>query len=106
MSTWIRLKREIASYVSITICSKCGTRTKMKYAESVPSKTNDMGFGYTICPKCGNKEEWLGRGIDWGSINLKEKQFGNLDETQKENSKNCDCYDCAHIGHKNCGCCQ
>ena len=20
--------------------------------------------------------------------------------------KNCDCYDCAHIGHRNCGCCQ
>lgn len=20
--------------------------------------------------------------------------------------KTCSCYDCAHIGHKNCGCCQ
>jgi hypothetical protein len=20
--------------------------------------------------------------------------------------KTCDCYDCAHIGHENCGCCQ
>jgi len=21
-------------------------------------------------------------------------------------SKNCECFDCAHIGHKNCRCCQ
>ena len=21
-------------------------------------------------------------------------------------SESCSCYDCAHIGHKNCGCCQ
>ena len=21
-------------------------------------------------------------------------------------SKNCECYECAHIGHKNCGCCS
>ena len=106
MSTWIWLKRELASYVLITIFSKCGTRTKVKYTQSVPSKTDDMGIGYTICPKCGNKEEWLDECIDWGSIKLKEKRFGNLDEPQKENSKKCDCYDCAHIGHKNCGCCQ
>jgi len=24
----------------------------------------------------------------------------------QEKSKNCECYECAHVGHKNCGCCQ
>ena len=33
----------------------------------------------------------------------------DLAETTGEPSKtseSCDCYDCAHIGHKKCGCCQ
>jgi len=31
----------------------------------------------------------------------------NKEKLQKnQRSKTCDCYDCAHLGHKNCGCCQ
>ena len=28
------------------------------------------------------------------------------DVMRKEKSKICECYDCAHLGHNNCGCCQ
>jgi len=59
MNTWLGFIRETASYMGITICSKCGTRTKMKYAGSVSSKTRNDWIGYTICPNCGNKEKWL-----------------------------------------------
>jgi len=55
----IKLKKEVASSFGITICSKCGARTKMKSMESIPSKTTDEWIGYTTCPKCGNKEKWL-----------------------------------------------
>jgi len=55
----IKLKREVASSFGITICSKCGARTKMKETESIPSKTADEWIGYTVCPKCGNKEKWF-----------------------------------------------
>ncbi len=33
-------------------------------------------------------------------------KFGFLKFRPKEISKNCECHDCADIGHKNCGCCQ
>ena len=68
MTTWIRLKREIASSIGITLCGKCGTRTKMKNTESIPSKTRDEWIGYTICPKCGHKEKWLSGFDDSGAI--------------------------------------
>ncbi len=58
MSKWIGFKRELASHIGITICGKCGTRTKMKYTESIPSKIRDEWIGYATCPKCGNKEKW------------------------------------------------
>ena len=54
--TRIWLKRELASTIGITICSKCGTRTKMKKTES---SKDSQWYGYTICPKCGHKENWL-----------------------------------------------
>jgi hypothetical protein len=54
----IKLKRELASSIGITICGKCGTRTKMKYAESIPDEMGNEWIGYAICPKCGNKEKW------------------------------------------------
>jgi len=59
MDTLIEFMSEIASYMGITICRKCGTRTKMNYAESGSSKTRDELIRYTICPKCGNKKKWL-----------------------------------------------
>jgi ribosomal protein L40E len=59
MSTLIGFMSETASYMGITICRKCGIRTKMNYAESVSSKTRDELSGYTICHKCGNKKKWL-----------------------------------------------
>ena len=59
MNTLLGFIRETASYMGITICSKCGTRTKMKYAGSASSKTRNDWIGYTICPNCGNKEKWL-----------------------------------------------
>ena len=66
----IKLKKEVASSFGITICSKCGARTKMKSMESIPSKTTDEWIGYTTCPKCGNKEKWLSgswdSSNDWG----------------------------------------
>ena len=62
----IKLKREVASYIGITMCGKCGTRTKMKSMESIPSKTRDEWIGYTTCPKCGNKEKWLSGSEDSG----------------------------------------
>jgi len=55
----IRIKRELASMIGITICSKCGTRTKMKPTEISPMSTTDAYWeGYAICPKCGSKERW------------------------------------------------
>ena len=52
------LKRELASHIGITICSKCGTRTKMKYTEPFDPSNIDYLEGHTICPKCGHKENW------------------------------------------------
>jgi len=54
----IRIKRELGSLIGITTCKKCGTRTKIKYTESL-DKIGDEWIGYAICPKCGNKEKWL-----------------------------------------------
>jgi uncharacterized protein (UPF0212 family) len=51
--------RDTALYMGITICCKCGTRTKIKYIESILSKTRNEWIGYTVCPKCENKEKWL-----------------------------------------------
>ena len=49
------LKRELASAIGITICGRCGTRTKM-----IPTDEGlDEGWdGYATCPKCGQKEKW------------------------------------------------
>jgi len=58
MSKWIGFKRGLASTIGITICGKCGTRTKMKHTESIPGKMGNEWIGYAICPKCGNKEKW------------------------------------------------
>jgi hypothetical protein len=52
----IWLKRELASSIGITICSKCGTQTKMKRTES---GLDSRWYGFAICPKCGHKENWL-----------------------------------------------
>ena len=58
ISRRINLKRELASSIGITICGKCGTRTKMKYSESIPDEMGKEWIGCAICPKCGNKEKW------------------------------------------------
>ena len=65
--TRISLKRELASSIGITICGKCGTRTKMRYTESTPGITTDVWNGYTICPKCGNRENWLSGTVSPGA---------------------------------------
>ena len=36
---------------------------------------------------------------------VKEDFLDNSKESEKKTSQTCSCYDCAHIGHKNCGCC-
>ena len=56
----IWLKRELASSIGITICSKCGTRTKMIRTEPFDPSAWGIGVwvGYAICPKCGHKENW------------------------------------------------
>jgi hypothetical protein len=56
----IKLKREIASSIGITVCSKCGTRTKMIRTEPFSPEFWGSGnwVGYAICPKCGHKENW------------------------------------------------
>ena len=28
------------------------------------------------------------------------------EKTEESSSESCECYDCAHLGHKKCGCCQ
>ena len=53
------LKRDLGSLIGITICKKCGTKTKLKYTESIPDRMGNEWIGYAICPKCGNKEKWL-----------------------------------------------
>ena len=50
--------RELASLIGITICSKCGTRTKMKTTESLNYGV-DGREGYATCPKCGHKDKWM-----------------------------------------------
>ena len=62
----IWLKRELASSMGITICGKCGTRTKMKHTESIPDKIGKEWIGHAICPKCGNKEKWLSGDVGSG----------------------------------------
>ena len=51
-----KLLQEINSLIGVTICKKCGTRTKYKKMEKLDSR--DFTLGYTICPKCGNHENW------------------------------------------------
>jgi len=65
----IWFKREMAAYIGITICSKCGTRTKMKSTEHVKRvklEGLDIQKGYAICPKCGHKEGWIDGGDESG----------------------------------------
>lgn len=57
--TRVWIKKELASMIGITLCGKCGTRTKLQYKESIEGKIGDEWIGYTICPKCGHKEKWL-----------------------------------------------
>jgi len=54
-------KRFLASYIGITICSKCGTRTKLKDTELFDRSRlgNENWIGYAICPKCGQKDKWI-----------------------------------------------
>ena len=42
--------------IGITICGKCGTRTKMIKTEPDPQQG---WYGYTICPKCEHRENWF-----------------------------------------------
>ena len=51
----IWLKRKLASSIGMTVCSKCGTRTKMEKTEEISGVGN---IGYTECPKCGHKQKW------------------------------------------------
>ena len=51
----IWLKKELASTIGITICSRCGTRTKIE--KEVISEVGK--FGYAKCPKCGREEKWM-----------------------------------------------
>ncbi len=52
----IWLKRELASLIGITLCNKCGTRTKIEKTKEI----SGIGeIGYTVCPKCGHKEKWM-----------------------------------------------
>ena len=37
---------------------------------------------------------------------IEEDLLEKNEEPTKKISEICSCYDCAHIGHKNCGCCQ
>ena len=37
---------------------------------------------------------------------LEEELLENPVEAAKIASERCSCYDCAHIGHKTCGCCK
>ena len=37
---------------------------------------------------------------------IEEDRLEKPEESTKTTPKQCSCYDCAHIGHKNCGCCQ
>ena len=55
----IKLTREVGSLFGITICKKCGARTKMKHTGPILDKLGDEWAGYAICPKCGTKERWL-----------------------------------------------
>jgi len=50
---WI--KKELASMIGITICGRCGTKTKTEKTE-----ISGVGkVGYTTCPKCGHREKWM-----------------------------------------------
>jgi len=50
------LKRELASSIGITICGKCGTRTKIGKTEEISGVGR---FGFSKCPKCGREEKWM-----------------------------------------------
>jgi len=61
MSAGIRIIGEFASCFGITLCCKCGTRTKMKHTKQIHRDSFEIAIseGYTICPKCGSKEKWM-----------------------------------------------
>ena len=40
-----------------------------------------------------------------GSI-IEEDSLEKTEKSTKTTFGSCGCYECAHIGHKNCGCCQ
>ena len=52
----IWLKKELASTIGITICGKCGAKTKIEKTEEI-SGVGKLGFA--VCPKCGHKEKWM-----------------------------------------------
>jgi hypothetical protein len=58
-----KILQDLSSMIGVTICKKCGTRTKYKKIEKLDS--GDVTLGYTVCPKCGNRENWTsGDGLE------------------------------------------
>ena len=51
----------LLSFAGITICKKCGRRTKYKIMDELDA--GNVSLGYTQCDKCGNREFWV-RGGD------------------------------------------
>ncbi len=65
MSIFIKVIRELATHIGITLCSRCLAWTKI-------IRTDDLGddtwVGYAICPKCGQKDNWMEGGPGSGGI--------------------------------------
>ena len=49
--------QSLLSFAGITICKKCGRRTKYKMMDDLDA--GNVTLGYTLCHKCGNREFWI-----------------------------------------------
>ena len=63
MSIFIKVIRELASCIGITLCSKCLSWTKIIKTDHIK---DHIWVGYAICPNCGQKDKWQD-GIDGGA---------------------------------------
>ena len=60
MSIFIKVIRELASCIGITLCSRCLAWTKIIKTDHIQ---DHIWSGYAICPRCGQKDKWVD-GVD------------------------------------------
>lgn len=55
----LKIIRELASCIGITLCSECLAWTKIIRTDNI---RDHIWNGYAICSRCGQKDKWIDGG--------------------------------------------